>query len=143
MLRERYVSLGVPFYLGVEKMRDHILDFKSYFEELEERTAGELVTKNNDGSNAFPYIKFNSEVRDFIKTFYNSEYVDDDYIENMNEISDYRNVNEEHTILELSTILTYIIRRDRFVTGLLLAHIEDGLIFRILNLLQKRSLNNE
>ena len=119
-------------------MRNHILDFITYFEELEAGTAGELVTKNNDGSNAFPYIRFSSEVRDFIKAFYSSKYVDDDYIENMNEISDYRNLNEEYSISELSTILTYIIRRDRFVTGLLLAHIEDGLICRILKLVQKR-----
>lgn len=71
----------------------------------------------------------------FIRCFYNSDLVDKEYTLNTKEISK-KDINEL-TYKEIGTMLTSIIRGDRFCSGLIYSKVKDGTLLKLLERLQK------
>lgn len=94
--------------------------------------------RTNDDLIQVPYVQYNEKIYDFIEAFYHSELVDQDYISHLRQnnyttfnISEIKNLSED----ELLTLLTLIIRGERFCEGLLDAKIRNGTIEAILSAL--------
>lgn len=94
--------------------------------------------RTNDDLIQVPYVQYNENIYDFIEAFYHSELVDQDYIRHLRQnnhttfnISEIKNLSED----ELLTLLTWIIRGERFCEGLLDAKIRNGTIEAILSAL--------
>lgn len=94
--------------------------------------------RTNDDLIQVPYVQYNEKIYDFIEAFYHSELVDQDYISHLRQnnyttfnISEIKNLSGD----ELLTLLTLIIRGERFCEGLLDAKIRNGTIEAILSAL--------
>lgn len=83
----------------------------------------------------FPYVKIEKTISDFLHDFYEGNYAVMDYLDKGIKILKaiksgigINSLSEE----ELLIYLTWIIRRDRFCEGLLLARCKDGTVYEIL-----------
>jgi hypothetical protein len=79
-----------------------------------------------------PFVNYHKTVSDFIQDFYDSELLDIDYVENMNKFNNVINTEKISSKLDIATMLTHIVRKDRFVEGYLLKNIVNGTIYNIL-----------
>lgn len=82
-----------------------------------------------------PFINYKPFIYDFITEFHHSSLMDQDYIEHLSEknlqslsIAEIKHLSEN----ELLTLLTWIIRRERFCDGLIDVKIRNGTIQAIL-----------
>ena len=88
--------------------------------------AGEWIT----GEDMFPHVKYHQTVRDFLNDFYDAYDLDHHYLENYEDIKN-REI-DQLTRNELLTLLTYIIRSEKFFEGALLEEINNGTVYCIL-----------
>jgi len=79
-----------------------------------------------------PFVNYHKTVSDFLQDFYDSELLDKDYVENMNKFNNIIDTKKISSKLDIATMLTHIVRKDRFVEGYLLKNIVNGTIYRIL-----------
>lgn len=94
--------------------------------------------KNNDGSFSLPYVIEPDWLGDFIEDFHNSSFIDGEYVENY-ETFQLRNKEVQLcTLEELKTMLTYIIRRNRFIEGTLMKSINKGDLYKIVSRLHNK-----
>lgn len=91
--------------------------------------------KNDEDVISFPYPLLPKEVDIWIDKFYKLDLMDKNYIENYNLIKD-KNKNEL-TREEILTMLTYYIRQDRFISGLLVEGIQEGILEKLTTKLKK------
>ena len=91
--------------------------------------AGEVVIKKG----IFLYVKYSKSIGDFITDFYESDLVDYNYIDNIESIKDVYSCDKNTSLQDLRTILTSIIRKDRYSEGFLLKHIKNGNLYKLLN----------
>lgn len=74
------------------------------------------------------------QLRKFIDYFYNSELVDKDYVQNIATLND-KDI-ESCSYNEICTLLTSIIRGDRFQSGLIYSKFKDETLLRLLERLK-------
>ncbi len=86
-----------------------------------------FVPPKTDGDIIIPGgVKLDTETKEWIQKFYELELIDKDYVKNIKR-SNTKSTNEM-TLNDVLTILTWIIRQDRFCDGLLATNVESGTI---------------
>lgn len=75
------------------------------------------------------------KLKTFVRYFYDSDLVDKEYLGNEKLISK-KDINEL-IYKEIGTMLTSIIRGDRFCSGLIYSKVKDGTFLKLLERLQK------
>ena len=75
------------------------------------------------------------KLKNFIRYFYDSDLLDKEYLENEKIIKE-KNISEL-SYKEIGTMLTAIIRGDRFCSGLIYSKVQDGTFLKLLERLQK------
>lgn len=115
----------------------------------EEYVSGEWITdKQNDGTPEhpfqMPYVAYNREVADFLKAVYDDNLMDKEYNKHIEEngIDLSKQLIKDIDISNMGakmvlTLLTYIIRSDRFCEGALKSAIESGTITKLLKRLRE------
>ena len=100
----------------------------------------ELYTIQTDLLTLMPY-RYGEVISAFIKFCYTNQLIVPDYGEIAEEIR-IQNANKEWletlSLLQLLQSLSFFVRRDRFVDGLLASAIEDGTMINILTQLKKQ-----
>ena len=94
--------------------------------------------ETEDGKIIIPESVLGEKLRNFVRYFSGSDLLDKEYMENENLIKD-KNI-DELTYNEVGTMLTAIIRGDRFCSGLIYSKVKDGTILKLLERLKE--LNN-
>lgn len=100
-----------------------------YLPKLQEIIGTEQETITVKGNT---YIKTPDWNSDFIIDFHDNEEVDTNYMENYEKINKDKEI-ESYTKEELWTMLTYYIRKDRFVEGSLNKEMRNGTIYKIVD----------
>ena len=83
-------------------------------------------TENEDGSFTMPFPKYDKNIYDWIKAFYNLRLSDHNHVENFDYIKD-KNI-EDLNFDEILSYLTHIIRGERFCDGIIATNLENGTI---------------
>jgi hypothetical protein len=122
-----------------------LLTYKDYFKNYSEQDTHVKVhqEKIEEGHFTMPFFVKEEEMNNFIKDFYDSDLLDKDYRSHLEEkniqvkaIKDFAVYSKE----DLSAILTYIVRADRFSEGFFIKKAKDGSIYQILNHLEKKGV---
>ena len=96
--------------------------------------------ETEDGKIIIPESMLGEKLRNFGRYFYDSDLLDKEYMENEKNIKD-KNI-DELGYKEIGTMLTAIIRGDRFCSGLIYSKVKDGTILKLLERLQE-VINNK
>ena len=80
--------------------------------------------KLHDGTQQWPFPKYDEDVTCWIDTMYDLELMDHDYLQNIKNIED--KPIEELTRDEVLTRMTWLIRGERFCDGLIAEWLENG-----------------
>lgn len=96
--------------------------------------------ETEDGKIIIPESMLGEKLRNFVRYFYDSDLLDKEYMENEKNIKD-KNI-DELGYKEIGTMLTAIIRGDRFCSGLIYSKVKDGTILKLLERLQE-VINNK
>lgn len=102
-------------------------NLEKYLPKLKEIIGTEQQTITVKG---YTYIKTPDWESDFIIDFHDNEEIDKNYMENY-ELIDQTKEIEYYTKYELWTMLTYYIRKDRFVEGSLNGEMRNGTIYNL------------
>lgn len=90
--------------------------------------------ETEDGKIIIPESILGEKLRNFVRYIYDSDLLDKEYMENEKNIKD-KNV-DELGYKEIGTMLTAIIRGDRFCSGLIYSKVKDGTLLRLLERLK-------
>lgn len=90
--------------------------------------------ETEDGKIIIPESILGEKLRNFVRYFYDSDLLDKEYMENEKNIKD-KNV-DELGYKEIGTMLTAIIRGDRFCSGLIYSKVKDGTLLKLLERLK-------
>ena len=93
--------------------------------------------KMQDGTTAICESNPGRQLREFIYSFCDSDLIDKNYVENETALKD-KDI-ESCSYNEVCTLLTSIIRGDRFVSGLIYSKFKDGTLLKLLESLKKLS----
>ena len=123
-----------------------ILQYLPYFSK--NNTFGEWKgsDENEDGVKTFPHLIYSTEVNQFVKLLYRTNFIVSfdwgKWDEGRKIISD-KNLIQKSDLLTLRMLITAVVRNDRFCEGSLLSSIENKTILTILQRLKTLRDNNE
>ncbi len=115
-------------------------DLKKYIQGLttEKDKDIDLVYDNNA---TYPYVRKPKIINELVDDFNKSFLIDYDYTEKIKKIENVDSPSEEHTINELKTMVTSLIRKDRFIEGHLMTNVKNGALLHMLMLIQNKIKN--
>ena len=97
--------------------------------------------KNENGAISMPWVDYDDVINDLMKDFFESDMVDYDYHRNSNRLLDGRECDAARiatmTRAELGTYLTYILRGERFCTGIIKSFLDNGVLVALLQRLSE------
>ncbi|MBR3161461.1 MAG: hypothetical protein IKF19_01865 [Bacilli bacterium] len=110
-------------------------------EELKNNSESCTLTggKSKEGIFIIPELIPSIKLEKFIKHLYDNNLTDKDYLEN-NKVCE-KKAFKELTLNEAITRLTFIIRGDRFCSGLLKSKIDDGSFLKLVEIIEKNIKN--
>lgn len=107
------------------------MNIKKYIEELKPYIGVEL-DMIYDNNISFPYIKKPKIVSDLIEEAYKDLEFDTNYEENIKNINNPFDLNVVLSHNQALTVITYCIRKNRFIEGFLMEQVSKGLISKVL-----------
>lgn len=107
------------------------MDLDKYINEFK-KLEGKEIEMQYDNNISFPYIKKPDCVIEFIEEFYTFFNVDTNYEDNIRKIKHPFSLNSELSKDEIETVLSYCVRKDRFIEGFFMEQVTSGLVSKTL-----------